>query len=107
MSFNKRLILVILTVLLLAIPIYLISLWFYVCSHISGYPATELLYYSYLPHFLDGRYACTLFSLSFCVVAMILNIPKQRSIPKWFRVFSKIAFILSAFLAFANLWSIM
>jgi hypothetical protein len=107
MNNYKSQIFVIIAVFLLVIPIFLLYLWFYACSQTNGYPDNQLLYNSYLPQFLKGRYASTLFPLPFCATAIILNIRNLHSPAKWLKFFSWIVVILGSFLAFANLWSMM
>ena len=93
--------------LLLSVPIYLLALWFYACSQINGYPDTQILYYSYLPKFLEGRYASSLFPLPFCAIAIITNIGSLECKENWIKWFSRIVVILGGLLTFANLWSMM
>lgn len=107
MNNSKRLIFVLIGALLLVIPIYLLYLWFYACSQTNGYPYGQQLYNSYLPQFLKGRYASSLFPLPFCLTAIILNIRNLQSPTNWLKLFSWIVVILGALLAFANLWSMM
>lgn len=107
MNNSKRLIAALTGSLLLVIPIYLLYLWFFACSQIDGYPDTVELYKSYLPQFLKGRYAVDLFSLPFCVAAILLNIRNLHCSVKWLRLFSWIVVILGGLTAFANLWSMM
>ena len=107
MDIYKRLLLIVLSVLLLVIPVFLLCLWFYVCSRTNGYPDSRMLFNDYLPHFLTPRYATNLFSLPFCVAAIVLNTRNLHTSAKWLRLFSWIVVILGSFLAFANLWSMM
>src|SRR4030095_1469464 len=63
-------------IFLLIIPAYLMGLWFYVSIKTSGldFTSTLKLYQDYLPSFLHQRYAITLFSIPFCILAIILNV---------------------------------
>lgn len=93
--------------ILLSVPIYLLTLWFYACGQETDHAAIQGLYRSYLPEFLKARHAPSLYSLPLCALAIILGARNVGSPSKHIRILSRVVVILGALLLFAMLWSMM
>lgn len=106
---SKSQIPVVIGFMLLMVPIYLLYLWFHAWNQTIGndYLKNQELYNSYLPQFLKGRYGTTLFSLPFCFIAILINVRNINGPINRTTILPLIVVVLGAFLAFANLWSIM
>ncbi|MGB8194679.1 MAG: hypothetical protein WCF67_22290 [Chitinophagaceae bacterium] len=94
-------------ILLILVPIYLLGLWFYSISKPDGYAENQLLYQSYLPDMLKGRYPAVLLSLVCCAIAIILNINILNKPGTRTTALSKVIIIAALVFGFINLWSIM
>jgi len=92
---------------LLLIPLSLLGMWFYACSQTNDYITAQQFYTDQLPAFLQPRYATSLVSLPFCVIAVLINIHYVHAAQGWIKWLSRIVVILGVLLAFANLWSMM
>lgn len=102
-------ILTLVSLICLIIPSSILGLWIYVCACNVGTPQPETvaIFKDYFPNFLDGRWGTTLFSMIFCVSSIVFSGISLKLSGKLWKVLNTIIVIISSFILFLNLWSMM
>ena len=107
---NNKVFLKILTfagILCLSIPLILFGLWNYSFNHGTTQDERVLIFDSFFPKFLQGRWDTTYLSIAFSVLAITLCIICLKLRGKFWKSLNISVLVLSALLLFLNLFSMM
>lgn len=94
-------------VLFMSIPILIQGLWIYVFNLADNQSDRILIFQSYFPEFLQGRYVATYLSLAFCLLAIILSSNSLKLSGKLWKSVNMMILIISSILLLLNLFQLM
>ena len=100
-------ILTLVSLICLLIPSSILGLWIYVFDLPLTYAERVTVFKKYFPDFLGGRWGTTLLSMIFCVSAIVFAGMSLKLSDKLWKVLNTVIVIISSFLLFLNLWSMM
>jgi len=91
----------------LSIPVSIYGLWIHAANLGHNQAERVLLFKSYFPDYLKGRFDTTLLSIFFCILAIILCSTSMSLSGKFWKIINYIILIPSSLLLFLNLFSMM
>jgi len=94
-------------VLCLSIPISLIALWIYAANSATTFEGSVALFRSYIPTFLHGYGNTPLFSVVFCIAAIILSSVCIQTTVKLWKVVNIVVLTLSILSLLLNIFQMM
>ena len=100
-------ILSIVSLLCLIIPVSIYSLWIYVIDLGTNQAERVVVFKSYFPEILHGRWSTTLLSIFFCVLAIILNTISNKASRTVWKSLNRVIVFTGSLLLFLNLFSMM
>jgi hypothetical protein len=93
--------------LFLSVPLTIYGLWISVFNISSDQETRVLAFNSFFPGFLQGRWDTTLLGIAFCIGAIIISIICLKSLRKLWKTINVLILIISSFMLFLNLFSMM
>mgnify|MGYP000221077765 CR=1 FL=1 len=93
--------------LCLTIPFTIYFLWFYVFDLGTTQAERVLIFKSYFPDFLHGRWSTTILSIIFSAIAVVLSGTNLKQLKNGWKFINIILLVFSCILLFLNLFSMM
>ena len=93
--------------LCLTIPFTIYFLWIYVFDIGTTQVERVLIFKSYFPGFLHGRWSTTFVSIIFSAITIFLSITNLKQLKNGYKFINSIMLIFSCILLFLNLFSMM
>lgn len=100
-------ILTLVSLICLLIPFSIFGLWIYVSDLVTTQAERVVIFKSYFPDFLDGRWGTTLLSITFCLYSIVFSSFCVKLPGKLWKLLNIIILFLSSSLLFLNLFSMM
>jgi hypothetical protein len=91
----------------LLIPVSIYILWIYAAGLGTTQTERVIIFKSYFPDFLSGRWSTTILSIFFCIVAIIISSNSLKLSKNFWKATSTTILIISSLLLFLNLFSMM
>ena len=95
------------SIILLSIPLLVYGLWIQAFNLGATQSERVLVFNSYFPDFLQGRWDTTYLSITFCILAIILSSICLKLSQKLWRALNIIILIFGSLLQLLNLFSMM
>ncbi len=93
--------------IVLTVPIMMISYWIYISSNFDSHQEGVQAYLEVFPNFLQSGLSSTLFSMTFCALAVVLGTRSLTSAVGLWRWLNRFIMITGVGLFLLNGWSLL